>query len=99
LLHVETVGAPEQLPLDVARLVSGLVLPMLRKLHREPAARGTVEASEKAFDDAARDDFEAPEACDLGGLEEIGAGSTIGTNRACHAGRNVGDVEDRVNAL
>ena len=73
LLDVEAVGAAEQLPVHVARFVARLVLPVLGELHRKPAPRRTMQAGQKPLDDALGEDFEAAEAGDIVGLQEIGA--------------------------
>jgi len=44
------------------------------------------------------DHFQPAEACDIGGLQKIWAGGSVGADRECHAVRNVGSRRPRVNA-
>ena len=73
LLHVEAVGAAQELPVHVAWFVAKLVLPVLGKLDRKPAPRRTVQAGEKALDNALGEDFETAKPRDVVWLQEIGA--------------------------
>ena len=62
LLHVQPVVAAQQLPVDVAQLVTRLVHPVLGELHREPPPGRAVQAGEKAFDHPFGQQFQAGQA-------------------------------------
>jgi hypothetical protein len=73
LLDVETFGSREQLPVDVARLVTQLVGPVLGEFDRESAAGGAVEAGQEAFHDPLGDDLDPAQAGDFVGIEKVEA--------------------------
>ena len=73
LLHIDAVVAAEQLPVDVAELVAGLVHPVLGELDRESATRGPVKSREESLDHPFGDDLQPSQAGDLDGVEEIHA--------------------------
>jgi hypothetical protein len=57
-LDVVTVGAPQQLPIQIAQIVAGHVLAMLGEFGREASVRRAVQTRYEPFDYRARQQFE-----------------------------------------
>ena len=94
LLDEQTVGAGEDLPVQVARLVPRLVRPVFRELHREPAKRRAVDSGEEALDDALGHDLDPAEARHLGGIQQIDT-LFVGHRHGKLMSGRVSGVEDR----
>src|SRR4029077_14800323 len=75
LLDVEAVRASEDPPIEIAELVSRLIRPVLRELHRKAAERGAMEPRQEPLDHARSVDFEAPQLSHFSGVEQIEAGA------------------------
>jgi hypothetical protein len=73
LLDEEAVRAREDLPVEVARLVAGLVGTVLGEFDGEPPERRAVEPGEEALDHAPGHDLDAPQARDLGWVQQVEA--------------------------
>src|SRR2546426_9622357 len=71
LLHEQAVGPGEDLPIEVAQLVTGLIGAVLRELDGEATKRRPVDPAEKALHDPLRHDLDPAEASYLGGIQEI----------------------------
>ena len=51
LLDIEAVGAPEDLPVDVANVIAGDIFPVLGKLNTEAVIRAAMESRDESLDD------------------------------------------------
>jgi len=76
LFHEETVRPSIHPPVDIAEVVSGLIVAQLGELGGEPPVRRAVESHQKPLDHLSGEQLESAQTRERRRVEEVGAAST-----------------------
>jgi hypothetical protein len=71
LLHVQTIVAPQNLPVYVPKIVAGLIHPVLGELYGKPAAGGAMKTGQESLDYSFSGHLDPSQLGDLEGIEQI----------------------------
>ena len=71
LLYEQSIGAPQDPPVEILQLIPRLVGAVLGELDREPAEGRPMQPGQEPLNDALGDDLDATEVRDFGRIEQV----------------------------
>src|SRR6266566_2571688 len=71
LLDEQTIGAPEDPPVEILQLIARLVGAVRSELYREPTEGRSMHSGKESLNNALSDDLDAAEAGNVGRIEQV----------------------------